>query len=74
MSGLKVKFTLAQAFRRMLGYGGRVGRRGDVSQESLGAGGLRGPLRSPLGSGALKEKVWSVGNRTEEVGEELGEC
>lgn len=51
--------------------GGGVGRRGDVSQESLGERGLRGVLRSLLGSGALKEKVWSVGNRR---GEELGEC
>lgn len=68
-----MKFTVAQAIRRMLGYGGAggVGRRGDVSQESLGERGLRGVLRSLLGSGALKEKVWSVGNRR---GEELGEC
>lgn len=66
-----MKFTVAQAIRRMLGYGGGVGRRGDVSQESLGERGLRGVLRSLLGSGALKEKVWSVGNRR---GEELGEC
>ena len=69
LSGLKVKFTIVQGIRRMLGYGGSgVGRRGDVSQESLGERGLRGALRSLLGSGALKEKVWHVGNRR---GEEL---
>lgn len=51
-----------------VGIWGGVGRRGDVSQESLGAGDLRRALRSPLGSGDLKEKVWSVGNRRGEGG------